>query len=707
MLNSAATEPLTKKQKVNSGVDDSDVDEIQVLKKRAFDFMKQTLLHRCQTTINDLRNEFERKLAAQNVDLEIRDKMNTDLISDYEKQLASRTLEFDVIGTNNKKLKIKIEGFEKQLAQKKIELEIAAKDKQDLVLNTHQVLTNLETDFQKKLASKSAELDTTIKEKKELEKETKVWADKHNKISKYMEERIIKVKALDEKDASKTLLIQELQEKLQISDEKQQKANTSFKIELEEKNDLIKKLEEDTSLQLEGKDRLVQKLEKELRVTKTTEEEHAKLQTKYRVEMKRLEDKLAAFDELKRLNILLATKNSENEIQELKNRNKDLETSVSQLKGENNFLLAEKNMNQNEINALKAHRKQLEESALEFKQGNNPLSEAPYEQEVNLIHARFETQLDATKLQLVESQEKEKEFEKEIQKLKKEMQDISENIGRANKDLFVQLGNKNKELQRKLKIQETLNSDMKRSAGKLVMDQSKPVTTNKENNSKTELQETRKLSDHLTKRIIESKNVVGDVFIDLTSTEATEKPLEDVDVTWETTNKTIPASWKIGTEKGDKNKVFRSPDGFLFRGRLKALQFMMNNRCLYPDSILSLMRTNLAEEGWRCDPACPRGWRVRRSSGGGDLEYLNPVTLEIIPSIEQMLQFVQAKREFIRSDAKKLEDKFSDFKKENSILSDGPTNITSDIPNIMCNFCATSIMEKHQKDCIHNIAVKL
>ena len=168
----------------------------------------------------------------------------------------------------------------------------------------------------------------------------------------------------------------------------------------------------------------------------------------------------------------------------------------------------------------------------------------------------------------MKSNKKEKEFEKEIQKLKKEIQDISGNIGRANQDLFVQLGNKNKELQRKLKIQETQNRDMKKSVGRLVMDQSKPVamnsqnrpvTKNKENNSKAELQVTRKLSDHFTKEIMESKNVVADVFIDLTSTEATEKPMEDVDITWETTNKTIPRTEIPATRPSVKPKPSDKP----------------------------------------------------------------------------------------------------------------------------------------------------
>jgi len=149
-----------------------------------------------------------------------------------------------------------------------------------------------------------------------------------------------------------------------------------------------------------------------------------------------------------------------------------------------------------------------------------------------------------------------------------------------------------------------------------------------------------------------------------------DKPLSETDIKWDSATRTIPKGWRIGSCKEEKRKVFRSPEGFLFRGRVKALQFMMKNRSQYPENLLSLMRNNLAEEQWTNDKSCPLRWKARRLPGWGtggfrELEYLHPVTLEVVPSIQQMLEFVQSNdKEFTKKDVKKLEDRIADLKAE-------------------------------------------
>ena len=138
------------------------------------------------------------------------------------------------------------------------------------------------------------------------------------------------------------------------------------------------------------------------------------------------------------------------------------------------------------------------------------------------------------------------------------------------------------------------------------------------------------------------------------------------DVAWDYENKTVPKDWMIGMSKSDKSKrKFKSPEGFVFESRVKALEFMINGE--YPDDILSTMRLNLSDEGWYSDKSCPGKWKLRKIPGKKDYEYLSP-TMGILPSMQAMLTFMQKDGNFTPKDIKNLEAKIrnierTDYKK--------------------------------------------
>ena len=43
------------------------------------------------------------------------------------------------------------------------------------------------------------------------------------------------------------------------------------------------------------------------------------------------------------------------------------------------------------------------------------------------------------------------------------------------------------------------------------------------------------------------------------------------------------------SKEDGRSKIFKSPEGFVFQTRVKALEFMMNGN--YPENLLSLMKT--------------------------------------------------------------------------------------------------------------------
>lgn len=132
---------------------------------------------------------------------------------------------------------------------------------------------------------------------------------------------------------------------------------------------------------------------------------------------------------------------------------------------------------------------------------------------------------------------------------------------------------------------------------------------------------------------------------------------EDDGMIWDTDDKTVPKNWTVGKFKdGKKGKIFKSPEGFVFQNRVKALEFMMHGS--YPENFMSLMKNNLSEEGWVHDRSCPVRWKTRKIEsleGTVDYEYLSP-TFEVIPSLQEMLEHAKEGGYELRI-IKKLEDR--------------------------------------------------
>jgi len=131
---------------------------------------------------------------------------------------------------------------------------------------------------------------------------------------------------------------------------------------------------------------------------------------------------------------------------------------------------------------------------------------------------------------------------------------------------------------------------------------------------------------------------------------------------WEKSNITIPKDWTVGTSRADKSKrKFKSPEGFVFESRVKALEFMINGE--YEESILNTMRLNLSDEGWYSDKSCPGKWKLRKIPGRKDYEYLSP-DMEMIPNMAAMLAFMNKKTDsFSAKDIKNLEAKIKSIER--------------------------------------------
>ena len=156
---------------------------------------------------------------------------------------------------------------------------------------------------------------------------------------------------------------------------------------------------------------------------------------------------------------------------------------------------------------------------------------------------------------------------------------------------------------------------------------------------------------------------------EISDSEVANTNTNDDNVVWDNENKTVPKNWKCGKTK-DRKRIFKSPEGFLFETRSKALEFMINGN--YPENFLSLMKNNLDEEGWIHDRSCPKQWKTRKIlglDGGKDYEYLSPV-MEIIPTMQEMLTFMQSQGGFARKEIKKLEEKIVGLKPKRSHRSD-------------------------------------
>ena len=91
-------------------------------------------------------------------------------------------------------------------------------------------------------------------------------------------------------------------------------------------------------------------------------------------------------------------------------------------------------------------------------------------------------------------------------------------------------------------------------------------------------------------------------------------PAGDDDIVWDAENKTVPGDWMFGVSRLDKNqRRFKSPEGFVFESRVKALEFMINSDTA--EAVLATMRLNLSDEGWYSDKSCPGKWKLRKIPG--------------------------------------------------------------------------------------------
>merc|ERR1719300_1643655 len=143
-------------------------------------------------------------------------------------------------------------------------------------------------------------------------------------------------------------------------------------------------------------------------------------------------------------------------------------------------------------------------------------------------------------------------------------------------------------------------------------------------------------------------------------------------IEWLKDFQSVPTGWTLGLNKLDRSKrLFKSPEGFVFETRVKALEFMVNGD--YSEEALNDMRRNLKDEGWYYDKSCPgNNWKIRKLAGKKDYEYLSP-NMEIIPSMKAMLAHMQVTGTFTFKEIKNLESKMrnigkNDLKKSNPVL---------------------------------------
>jgi len=160
---------------------------------------------------------------------------------------------------------------------------------------------------------------------------------------------------------------------------------------------------------------------------------------------------------------------------------------------------------------------------------------------------------------------------------------------------------------------------------------------------------------------------------EISDSELTNSNIDNDNILWDDNDKTVPKNWKVSNSQDGSRckKIFKSPEGFVFQTRVKALEFMINGN--YPEPLLSLMKNNLADEGWIHDRSCPVQWKTRKLLGLGDdvdFEYLSP-GMEVIPSMQDMLSMVQKNEGFDFKDVKNLEDKIASITSKKRKKFDG------------------------------------
>ena len=103
----------------------------------------------------------------------------------------------------------------------------------------------------------------------------------------------------------------------------------------------------------------------------------------------------------------------------------------------------------------------------------------------------------------------------------------------------------------------------------------------------------------------ETSNVIADLQ-DKTEPNEDKSNVDEANdgIEWLKGFQSVPPGWTLGLNKSDRSKrLFKSPEGFKFETRVKALEFMINGD--YSEEVLNEMRRNLKDEGWYYDKSCP------------------------------------------------------------------------------------------------------
>ena len=111
--------------------------------------------------------------------------------------------------------------------------------------------------------------------------------------------------------------------------------------------------------------------------------------------------------------------------------------------------------------------------------------------------------------------------------------------------------------------------------------------------------------DSLKKEEDDTNNIIADFQNKTESNEDKSKVDDATDgIEWLKDFPSVPPGWTLGLNKSDRSKrLFKSPEGFVFETRVKALEFMVNGD--YSEEALNDMRRNLKDEGWYYDKSCP------------------------------------------------------------------------------------------------------
>ena len=102
-------------------------------------------------------------------------------------------------------------------------------------------------------------------------------------------------------------------------------------------------------------------------------------------------------------------------------------------------------------------------------------------------------------------------------------------------------------------------------------------------------------------------------------------PSRTSDEGWLSCGDSMPKNWKFkqATVGASRRlyKLYRSPDGIIFKGRRRVLEFLVQRK--YPETEIKAMRDRLKEEGWQHNDMLPENWLFRQTSKNCSKEFVN------------------------------------------------------------------------------------